>query len=519
MSMSRPPAARAVGRRLIAWLALAVAAAYGAADAADKILTYHLNGAVESLDPVKSLNSLRARRVMWPMYEALVNLSKDARAVVPELAESWQASADGLTYVFHLRRGVKFHDGTPFNASAVKANFERNYVKGSRFYTSDPPNVREELLTGLIREITVQDELTVTFVLKNPRMHLLFMVPLASPDAIARYGRQFGEHPVGTGPFKLARWSADEIRLAAYAEYWGGRPKIDQVSFRIIPQSDKMLHEFLTGKLDFLPEVEPVSVERIAANPATRLVRVPTLSLYYLGFRTDQRPFSDVRLRHAVSKAIDVERAILFTSRGMGLAAFGPIPPGGEAHDATLRKPQYSPEAARQLLRAAGHQDLRVSLLFNAGWGFFSELAQAIKADLGKVGVGVDLVPLPSYKELVAEVRAGKGDMFMYSWFTVLPDADVWLGRLFPSKSVDNLTRYSNVEVDGLLDQARGIADPAAREALYRRVQRMIVDDAPLLPLFHEIRVSAYNTRLSGLELNAQSFPTDRFARIDLRTE
>jgi peptide/nickel transport system substrate-binding protein len=486
--------------------------------APEKTLVYHLNGPIESLDPAKSLNSLRARRVMWPMFEALVNLSKDSRTVVPELAESWEASADGLTYVFRLRRGVKFHDGTPFNAAAVKTNLERNYLKGSRFYTPDPPNVREDLLAGLIRDIAVQDDLTIRIGLKNPRMHLLFMVPLVSPDALARYGRQVGEHPVGTGPFKFVRSTKDEIRLAAYEEHWGGRPKIDHVSFKVLPQIDKTIDEFLAGKIDVLPEVEPAHVERIIANATTRLVRVPTLSLYYLGFRTDAKPFDDLRLRQAVSRAIDVERAILFTSRGMGLPAFGPIPPGAEAHDVTLKRPQHSPDAARQLLRAAGRSDLRVSMLYNAGWGFFAELAQAIKSDLAKVGMTVNLTPFPNYKELVEAIRAGKGDMFMYSWFTVLPDADVWLGRLFPSNAVDNLTRYANPRLDAQLEQARGIADAAAREALYRRIQRTVVDDVPLVPLFHEVRVSAYNTRLSGLELNAQSFPLDRFARIDLRS-
>lgn len=487
--------------------------------APDKTLVYHLNGPIESLDPAKTLNSLRARRVMWPIFESLVNLSRDGRTPVPELAEFWTVSADSLTYVFHLRRGVRFHDGTPFNAMAVKLNLERHYLKDSPFYTSDPPNVREDLLAGLVRHIVVLDDLTVRIELKNPRMHLLFMVPLVSPAALAKYGRQVGEHPAGTGPFKHVRSTADEVRLAASADHWGGRPKIDQLVFRVIPRSDRTMQEFLAGKVDFLPEVEPTYVERIVANPATRLVRAPTLSLYYLGFRADQKPFNDLRTRQAISKAVDVERAILFTSRGMGLAAFGPIPPGGEAHDATLRRPQFAPDAARQLLRAAGYTDLRLSMLYNAGWGFFAELAHAIKADLAKVRVTVELVPFPSYKELVTEIRRGKGDMFMYSWFTVLPDADVWLGRLFPSKSVDNLTRYSNPHVDALMDEARGIADPATREALYRHIQKLIVDDAPLLPLFHEIRVSAYNTRVTGLELNAQSFPTDRFARVDLRAD
>ena len=506
--------------RVLALLVLSVTFGGGAAHAAqDRVLVYHLNGPVEPLDPAKSLNSLRARRVMWPMFEALVNLSRDSRTVVPELAESWEASADGLTYVFRLRRGVKFHDGTPFNAAAVKLNLERNYVKGARFYTADPPNVREDLLAGLVRDITIVDDHTIRIALKNPRMHLFFMVPLVSPDALAKHGRQFGEHPVGTGPFKFLRGTAEEIRLGAYPEYWGGRPKIDQIAFKVLPSSEKTMQEFLAGKLDFLPEVEPTYLERITANPATRLIRVPTLSLYYLGFRTDQKPFSDVRLRQAVRRAIDVERMILFTSRGTGLAAFGPIPPGGEAHDVGLKKAQYSPEAARQLLRASGQTELRLSLLFNAGWGFFAEMAQAIKADLAKVGVGVELVPLATYKDLVTEIRQGKGDMFMYSWFTVLPDADVWLGRLFPSNAVDNLTHYSNPQVDALLEQARGIADPVPREAQYKRIQRIVVDDAPIVPLFHEIRVSAYNTRVVGLELNAQSFPTDRFARIELRPE
>jgi peptide/nickel transport system substrate-binding protein len=495
-------------------LGLMLSAAEGAEE---KTLVYHLNGPIESLDPAKSLNSLRARRVMWPIFESLVNLSGDSRAVLPELAESWDASADGLTYVFQLRRGVKFHDGTPFNAQAVKTNLERNYLKGSRFYTSDPANVREDLLVGLIREIVVQDDHSIRIGLKYPRMHLLYMVPLVSPDAMSRYGRNLAERPVGTGPFKFDRWAGDEIRLSAYGGYWGGRPKIDAISFKVIPQADKAMHEFLAGRLDVIPEVEPNHVERIIANPATRLVRVPTLSLYYLGFRTDRKPFDDVRVRQAISKAVDVERAILFISRGMGLAAFGPIPPGAEAHDMTLKKSQFNPDAARQLLGAAGKPDLRVSMLYNAGWGFLAELAQAIKSDLGKAGVAVDLTPFANYKDLVTAIRQGQGDMFMYSWFTVLPDADVWLGRLFPSKAVDNLTGYRNPQVDAMLEQARGIANPSAREALYRRIQRMVVDDAPLLPLFHEVRVSAYNTRVSGLELNAQSFPLDRFTRVDLR--
>src|SRR5262249_49774450 len=158
--------------------------------------------------------------------------------------------------------------------------------------------------------------------------------------------------------------------------------------------------------------------------------------------------------------------------------------------------------------------NLRVSLVFNAGWGYFAELAQAIRTDLGKVGVTVDFIPTSGWKELVAEVRSGKGDMFIYDWLIPLADADAWLTPMFQSSSVDNLTRYASPLVDRLLEQAKTTVDDSARLELYRRAQRTIVDDAPMIFLFHEVRLSAYNARVLGLELNAQSYPVDRFARI-----
>lgn len=498
---------------------LLVGAALLRAEAADKTFSYHLNAAPESLDPAKC-NNVRCQRVMWPIYEPLVNLSKDSRTVVPGLAETWDVSRDKLTYTFHLRRGVTFHDGARFNAGAAKVNLERNFSPGSRFYTAEPANVREKTLAGVIKDVTVHDDYTLVVTLKAPKVHLLTLAPMVSPEALAKYGPKVGEHPVGTGPFKFARWSPDEIRLAANPDYWGGRPKLAGIAYRIVPQSEKMTQEFLVGRMDFIPDVEPVSLERIGANPATKLVRVPTLSLYYLGFRLDRKPFDDIRVRQAFTRAIDVERAILFTSRGMGQPAFGPIPPGAEAHDPSLRKPHYNPDSARQLLRAVGQSDLRVSLLFNEGWGFFVELAQAFRADLAKVGVTVELVPVQSYRDLVAEVRRGRGDLFIYSWFSNFTDPEIFLGPLFQSGSVDNLTRYASPRFDAALEHARSPQlEPAARTELYRRAQQIAVDDAPMIFLFHEVRVSGYNARVIGLDLNVHSLPTDRFAQTDIRSE
>jgi peptide/nickel transport system substrate-binding protein len=492
----------------------------GTEASAERPFVYHLNAPPDNLDPAKC-NNVRCQRVMWPIYEPLVNLSKDVRTVVPGLATSWEVGPGGLTYVFRLRRGVTFHDGTAFNATVAKVNLERNFLPGSPFYTATPRNVREKTLAGIIKEITVQDEYTLTVTLKGPKVHFLSLVPMVSPDALARYGPKLGEHPVGTGPFKFARWSQDEIHLSAHSDYWGGRPKLTGIVFKIVPQSEKMTQDFLAGRIDFIPEVEPVYVERIIGNPATKLLRVPTLSVYYLGFRTDRKPFDDLRVRQAFTKAIDVERAILFTSRGTGVTAYGPIPPGADFYDATIKRPRFEPEVAARLLRETGHaQKLRVSLMFNAGWGFFGELAQAIKVDLAKVGVTVDLVPAPGYRELVADIQQGRGDLFIYSWFSFFTDPEMFLAPLFQAGSVDNLTLYSNPRVDALLDQARGpLLEGSARLDLYQRAQRLVVDDAPMVFLFHEVRVSGYNTRVNGLELNVHSLPVDRFARIEIRGE
>ena len=506
------------GKTVVAVAVVAATLVWLPAPSAAAVFVYHLNAPADLLDPAKC-NNQRCRRVMWPIYEPLIDLSKDSRTLVPALAESWEVSRDGLTYTFRLRRGVRFHDGAEFTAAAAKLNLERNFLKGKPFYTETPRNVREELLAGLIRDITVQNDHTLVVGLKHPQVHILFLIPMVSPEALAKYGKDIGAHPVGTGPFKFLRRTSDEVRLVANKDYWSGPPKLGEISFRVIPDSEKAMRSFLSGGVDFLPEVEPLYLERIIANQTAKLVRVPTLSTYYLGFRVDRRPFDDARVRKAVTSALDVDRAVLFTSRGMAVPAYGPIPPGVGGHDPELKRSPSDPAASRRLLQEAGATQLQVALHFNAGWGFFAELAQAIKADLMKVGIKVDLVPSPGYPELVSEIRQGKGDLFIYNWFTILPDADVWLPPLFKTKSVDNLTGYANPAVDELLDRARLLMDPAARVALYKTAQRMIVNDAPMVFLFHEVRVSAFNTRVSGIDLNVQSFPVDRFSRIEIRSD
>jgi peptide/nickel transport system substrate-binding protein len=499
----------------VATAALAILA--GAVDAtAQKVLRYHLTAAPDLLDPAKC-NNQRCRRVMWPLFESLVDLSKD-RTITPGLAESWDIASDGLTYTFRLRKGVRFHDGTPFNATAAKLNLERNFLPGSAHYTSKPPNVREKLLTGAIRDIAMLDAHTIVIRFRRPQPQLLFLIPMVSPRSLERFASHLSRPPIGTGPFKFMKQTKDEVVLAANANYWGGRPKLDRLIFRVISDAEHTMEEFLAGRLDFIPEVEPVYLERLMADVRVRVRRVPTLSTYYLGFRTDLPPVNNVLVRQAIARGLNVKRMVLFVSRGLAVPAFGPIPPGGEAYDPNLETLlPYDPETARRLLREGGWTPrVSLTLAFNRGWGFMSELANAIQADLAKIDVSVQLAPKASWADLVAAARQGTAELFLYGWLTLLGDAEVWLSPLFESDAVDNLTRYRSAALDALLQQTRGPIDPTVRLDFYRRAQRLIVQEAPMAFLYHEVRVSAYRAHLSGVELNVESWPIDRFARIDV---
>ena len=483
----------------------------------DTVLFDYLDGAPERLDPAKC-SSQRCQRVMWAIYEPLVNLSADSRRIVPGLAESWEVSPDGLSYTFRLRRGVRFHDGATFDAQAAKVSLERNFVKTSPFYTADSPNVREEVLTEVIQGIVVRDAFTLGITLKSRRPYLLALAPVVSPLALEKHGVRVADHPAGTGPFKFERSSPDEIRLAANRDYWDGRPKIDVLAFRIIPQAEKRMQEFLDGRVDIVSIVEPVYLERIMGSPIAKQIRVPVLHTFYLGAYLDRKPFSDVRVRRALIQAIDRDRAVPRLSRLTADPAHGPLPPGVEAYNPKLPRVGFDPGAAAKALTAAGiTPDVRVSLLYNKGWGFMASLAQAIQHYLGKVGLTVDLVAMSSWPELVAAVRRGQGDLFIYGRQSIFTDPVIFLGALFQTGAADNLTRYSNPKVDTLLKQAASLANPANQLAVYRKVEQMVVDDAAMVFLYHEHRVSAYNTRVTGLELNLLSLPVDRFSRLELR--
>lgn len=469
-----------------------------------------------SLDPAKT-NALQADQVMWLLYDRLMQLSADATRPEPALAERWEVSADGLTYTFHLRPNVRFHDGSLLDAQAVKVSYERQFLPGSPFYSATPPNAYERVLAGWVKEIRVLDPLTVAITQHYARPQQFALVNVVSPQALTGHGLQLGRTPVGTGPFRLEGWERDRIVLTAFAESWRGRPWLDQVTYAIVPDTQMAMDRLEAGEFDLMPEVTTPLFERLASNPLTRLVKVGGLNVRLLGMQMERPLLRDHRVREAIASAVDRERLAAYLGRGAMIPAQGPLPPASLGYDPQIRQPAHDPARARALLQEAGLNDRpALRLLYNTSLEMWSEVAQAIRSDLRKAGIELELTGVPNWQAFHEQRRKGEHDLYLYGWAVSTPDPERFLFPLFESKSPDNLGRFSSARVDELLTQARQPMDEARRIRLYREVSRLVVGEIPAVFLFHQINFAAVHPRVTGLTLNIYGLPQDKLSTVEI---
>ncbi len=504
---------------LLCFAAITILAAVPLAEGAEKVFVHALEGEPESLDFAKTTTE-RANRVAWLLCDTLINISKDGQGLEPGLAQSWTLSQDGLQAVMKLRVGVTFHDGTALDAQAVKDSFERQFRPGHPLYSADPKNSKEQLLRELIDDIQIQDKLTVAFKLKYPGLHYMSQLDVVSPSAVARLGKEFGRNPVCAGPFKFESWSKDRIVLTANEKYWAGRPRIDRVVFRFIPEGKVLVEELVKGDVDFTPVLaDPTLFERVRESPQLKLVAVPGLNVFYLGFYTERPPLNNTLLRRAVVQGVNVQRTALFLGRGAAVTAKGPLAPAMKGYDPGVSQAPHDLQAAKELLSKGGHgQGPTLSLVHNSAVTYDAELAGAIQSDLGRIGIKVELIGKPSFPEMLKAVRAREGDMFLYGWHLRAPYPERLLVPLFHSRTAgtSNLTHYKNPNLDKMLDEALRLPEGPAQTRIYSQIQKLIVEEAPMVFLYHAIRMAAYSNRVQGLELNIGTLPHDKLVKVDL---
>jgi peptide/nickel transport system substrate-binding protein len=450
-----------------------------------------VSGEAATLDPHKTFSG-NAFVVTNQIYESLIARSPDG-SLQPRLATEWKAVND-TTWELKLRQGVKFQDGEPFNAAAVKFSLERlkdPATKGPGAY-----------IVTMIKEIKIIDDYTVQLITDKPfaplPSHLAHPVAaIVSPKAAKG---DLGKNPVGTGPFKFKEWKAgDSVTLVANENYWGGKPKLETVTIRIIPQTGTQLVELQAGTVDLINGVQPEKFQELASSKTLTATKFLGWGSFVLGFNTKEGPLAKPEVRQAIARALDREAMVTTLRQGMAEKATGLVPPTVAGSDKNLKAIPYDVKVAKELLAKAG-VTLPLKLKLNTYEGAETkQIAGAIQAQLKEIGIDLEIVISDSgaYNKEIAKPDHG---LYLTSWGTVTMDADYAYYAFLHSgqHEADNHAFYANPTVDKLLEQARSTADLKAREALYSQIEAIIQNDLPYLTLYYPLTSYAKNQRLQG---------------------
>jgi peptide/nickel transport system substrate-binding protein len=451
----------------------------------------------QTLNPYES-NNLHIHTVMWPIYEPLLDIAGfDSNHNIqfrPCLARSVAPGPKPLTYDFLLSEGVTFSNGDTFDVSSVVDNLDR-------VRKQPPTSFREQILHDLIDGVQPAGPQTLRVTLKYPKPELLFLALMTNPK----------DPRVGTGPFRLESRSDSEIVLQRNPHY-RVPVQLQNITFKIFANPDDVVAAFNGQQLDFIRDIDP---DRLRQLRGPSVLRVVPYGLHYLGFNWGSAALKTPAVRQAVRDMIDFKQ--IASKTGLRPAK-GPVPPSVEAYDSSsLPAPQQSRAQARSTIENACRGP--ITLFYNANSYYGNELAKSIQSDLGNLVISQ---PQGSSSQLLRVLndrrKANSSDnyIFIYNWYSILPAAEIFLRPLFETGMPDNLTGYSQPQVDGSLKDVRdGKITPLAG---YTDAQTKIIDDLPAIFLGHsQVRYSASSAGVSGLtDLNVQSFPVDRYAGVDV---
>ncbi|MDB4905891.1 MAG: ABC-type transporter, periplasmic subunit [Gemmatimonadetes bacterium] len=515
-------------RRLLLIPMLAAVACRGGDTSSDRrtLVDSRDNYDPRSLDPALSTDVPTGRAVAY-LFDGLTQFTPDAR-VQPALAEQWEVSPNGLTYTFHLRHGVTFHDGSPFTAKDVVHSFTRALdpaTHGGRAEPLRPIHGAAEFAAGkatTVAGLAMMDEYTVAITLDEPlatfpkllAMPVAAIVPAATPA-------NFGERPVGTGPWKLAEWKHDDYLLFARNDaYWGGHPTADSLRARIIAEPSTAVAEFESGSVDVLqiPAGE-TSTWTEDENRTPLLSSVPALQLVYIGINTTRGPLQDVRVRQAINYAIDANAILKTLVSGRGRRAAGVIPPTLAGAD-TLRAPYpYDTTRARALLAAAGHASGIDVELWTTSNPVYVRIAETVQGYLGAVGIRTKIMQRESAASREA-ARKGQTDMIIKDWYADYPDAENFLYPLLHSanKGVGgNVSFFQDPEFDRVVSAARREQDEVKRNGMYREADSVAFTQAPMVFLYFYNDLYAVQKWVKGFQppviFNGQRWTTVGISR------
>ncbi len=531
-------------KRSSALAATVLAAALAAAGSAQaKTLVYCSEGSPENFNPMINTTgtSFDAAR---PVFNQLVEFENGTTNVIPALAESWTVSPDGLEVTFNLRKGVKWHSSKTFkptrdfNADDVIFSFERQWkpenpyhkVSGGAYdYFNDMG------MPDLLKSIDKVDDYTVKFVLTEPQAPFLANLAMdfatiqskEYADQLLKAGtpEKLDQDPIGTGPFTFVAYQKDAvIRYKANPDYFGGKPKIDDLVFAITKDPTARYAKLKKNECQVMIAPNPADLTAMKTDPNVNLLSQPGLNIAYLAFNVEKKPFDDKKVRQALSMAIDKDAIIRDVYQGAGQAAVNFIPPTIWSYNAEVKDYPYDPAKAKEMLKAAGVPEgfemdlwwMPVQRPYNPN---AKRIAEMMQADLEKVGVKTKLVSY-EWGEYRKRLQAGEHQMGQLGWTGDNGDPDNFfflLGCAAARPGGQNLSKWCNKDFDALITQARTISDKAERTKLYEQAQVIAKEEAPVFTIAHSVVYEPIRPEV----LNYKVSPLGRhdFKDVDLKSK
>ncbi|SKA10305.1 ABC transporter substrate-binding protein [Selenihalanaerobacter shriftii] len=474
-----------------------------------------------SLDPAH-ITDTTSHKVAMNIYDGLVEFDKDLK-VVGAIAKSWDVSDDGLIWTFKLKKDVKFHNGDLVTAEDFVYSFTRMVnpeTKSERAWLFNNIKGVEEFQNGKtdrVEGIKATDEYTLKITLKEPFTPFLSVLAMpnaavVSKKAIEKYGVDYGNNPVGTGPFKFKEWQHDnKVVLEAHKDYFAGRPYLDKVVYRVIPEASPAFAEYEQGNIYTLVDgdIPMGQMQRVLTSEkfSDELVKIPFLGTYYFGINTNKEPFDNLKVRKALNYAVNKKAIAKVLKNGTVKPASGILPPGMPGYNEDIEGYPYDQEKAKKLLAEAGYPDGlpgEYELIYNTSKSH-QAIAEAVQANLKEIGVNIKLSNL-DWGSYIKRVDNGETQIFRLGWIADYPDPDNFLYVKFHSENAGpggNAVFYNNPEFDKIAEKARGMKPGEERLKLYQKAEKMVVNDAPWIPIYYYTRVAVAKPFVQGYRLTA----------------
>ena len=456
-------------------------------------------GAVGAMDNNVSPGGALTSRVKFHIYDALVNFdysTEDVPQLVPGLAEKWETGADSLTWTFKLRPGVKFHDGTAFDADAYMFNVKRVTEKDFPLY--QPLGAAGKASHyALIDKVEKVDDLTIKYTLKQPYARFLNDLTaqqIASPDALKKWGNdEFANHAAATGPFKFIKnESGVQFVMQRNEDYWGKKPYLDGIIIRPIPEAVTRVAALQAREVDFINVIHPDYLDQLKANPQLAISMIPVPNVWGFQFNSAKPPFNDVRVRRAMNLAVDREAMSRDLLKGVGIPASVYAPEGNDVYDPAVKSPwyKYDPAQAKALLTEAGYPNgFKVKFPMPTDGSFNIvpvPMAEFMAGNLKKnlnVDMEVELYEWQSYQaERNKKGRELNGAFISFSYND----------NTFTTWGSMNPAGYNNPEVDKLVRQAMTSTNIEGYKKYHIQAEQLVMDEAQWLLVMQDTEPKAY---------------------------